>query len=296
MENFLPMKVSGFTFIRNAVKYDFPILESIRSILPVVDEMVIALGDSEDDTLSLLKQIDSPKIKIIHTVWDESLREGGKVLAVETDKALSAISPDSDWAFYLQGDEIVHEKYLDTIRQAMEKYKDDRSVDGLLFHYLHFYGSYDYVGTSRNWYRREIRIVRNGIGVYSYRDAQGFRKKENEKLRVKLIDACIYHYGWVKRPDIQQQKQNSSQRFYHSDEEIQKREIPGEVFDYSKVDSLQRFSGTHPAVIQDRIKRMNWTFSYDPTLKKPSLKEKLLGQIEKATGWRPFEYRNYILK
>ncbi len=106
------MKVSGFSFIRNAIQYDYPIVEAIQSILPLCDEFVIAVGRSEDQTLSLIQSIQSDKIRIIETVWDDSLREGGRVLAVETDKALAAIAPDSDWAFYIQGDEVVHEKYL----------------------------------------------------------------------------------------------------------------------------------------------------------------------------------------
>lgn len=290
------MKVSGFTFIRNAVKYDFPILEAIRSVLPLVDEMIVAVGQSEDDTENLILSLNSPKIRVIHTVWDDSLREGGKVLAAETNKALQAISPDADWAVYIQGDEVIHEKYIDTIRQAMEKYKDCREIDGLLLHYLHFYGSYDYVGSSRQWYRREIRIIRPGIGAYSYRDAQGFRKGNNQKLSVKLIDAYVYHYGWVKKPDTLQQKLNSSRKFYFSDEFIEKNVVPAESFDYSQIDSLQRFKGTHPAVIQDRINRMNWSFTYDLSCNHLSLKDRILGFIEKITGWRPFEYRNYKLK
>ena len=37
------MKVSGFTFLRNAQKLGYPFAQSIRSILPIVDEFVIAL-------------------------------------------------------------------------------------------------------------------------------------------------------------------------------------------------------------------------------------------------------------
>src|ERR1700742_1004044 len=106
------MKVAGFTFIRNAIKNDYPVVEAITSILPVCDEFIVALGNSEDETEQLIRNIGSAKIKIIHTVWDESLREGGKVLAAETDKALDAVSPDIDWCFYIQGDEVMHEQYL----------------------------------------------------------------------------------------------------------------------------------------------------------------------------------------
>ena len=142
------MFVSGFTFIRNAIKLDYPVKEAILSILPVVDEMVVAVGESDDDTRLLIESLGS-KIRIIDTIWDDSLREGGKVLAVETDKALSAVNPKADWCFYIQGDECVHEKYYDEIRAKMAFYKDNDKVDGLLFKYAHFYGSYDFLGDSK---------------------------------------------------------------------------------------------------------------------------------------------------
>ncbi len=132
------MKVTGFSFIKNAIIYDYPIIEAITSILPICDEFVVAVGESDDNTLDLIRNIDK-KIRIVETKWDESLREGGRVLAVETDKAFAAISDDTDWAFYIQGDEVVHEKYLDTIKDAMIRFKDDKIVDGLLFKYCHFY-------------------------------------------------------------------------------------------------------------------------------------------------------------
>jgi hypothetical protein len=174
------VKVAGFSFVRNAIKYDYPIIEAITSILPICDEFIVAVGNSEDDTLKLIKSIASDKIKIIETIWDDSLREGGQVLAKETDKAIHAISSDIDWAFYIQGDEVVHEKYLDEIKNSMLKWKDDKSVDGLLFNYRHFYGSYDYVADAPNWYRKEIRVIRPSQNIYSYKDAQGFRKNENK--------------------------------------------------------------------------------------------------------------------
>jgi hypothetical protein len=173
-----------FTFIRNAVQYDYPIVEAIKSILPLCDEFVVAVGKSEDNTLQLIQSIQDTRIRIIETEWDDSLREGGRVLAVETDKAYQAISDDVDWCFYIQGDEAVHEKYHPAIRNAMETYKDMPNIEGLLFDYLHFYGSYDYVGSSYRWYRKEVRIVRKRKDIYSYRDAQGFRKGANQKLTV----------------------------------------------------------------------------------------------------------------
>ena len=289
------MKVVGFTFIRNAIKYDYPIVEAITSILPICDSFVVAVGQSEDKTLELIQAIAPHKIKIVQTTWNDSLREGGQVLAVETNKALQAVEPDADWCFYIQGDEVVHEQYLPAIRQAMEAHQNNQKVDGLLFNYLHFYGSYDYVGASNRWYRREIRIVKNDKSIYSYRDDQGFRKGENEKLRVKLIDAYVYHYGWVKKPDAMQRKAESFHKFWHNDQWLEENIAKAQEFDYSQVDALSRFEGSHPKVMQSRIDNANWQFDFDLSRNTFSTKEKFKRFIESLTGHRPFEYKNYKL-
>lgn len=285
------MKVSGFTFIRNAILYDYPIVESINSILDICDEVVVAVGKSDDNTLQLIQNIPSSKIRIIETEWDLSLREGGRVLADETNKALASVALDSDWCFYIQGDEIVHEQYLQSIKSAMLKWKDHPEVEGLLFKYKHFYGSYDFEGDSRKWYRNEIRIIRNGLNIQSYRDAQGFRLN-NQKLNVKEIDAYIYHYGWVKPPELQSDKIRSFMSLWHKDDYVKKNE-PGQEFDYSKIDSLKKFEGKHPKVMLQRISQKNWSFHYDPSQKKFGIKSRFLHWIENTTSWRPGEYKNY---
>lgn len=285
------MKVVGFSFIRNAVKFDYPIVESITSILPICDEFIIALGNSDDNTEDLIKSIDSNKIRIIHTTWDDSLRKGGKVLAVETNKAFNQIK-EADWAFYIQGDEVIHEKYLPIIKESMEKCKDDQKVEGLLLNYTHFYGSYDFVGDSRRWYRREIRIIRADKNISSYKDAQGFRKNER-KLNVKHVNAWVYHYGWVKPPFKQQEKQKYFNTLWHDEDWIKKNVKQTNQFDYSTIDSLSLFEGTHPKVMQERINKLNWKFDFDPTKKNFGLKTKMLHWIEKKSGWRIGEYKNY---
>jgi glycosyltransferase involved in cell wall biosynthesis len=289
------MKVSGFTFVRNAVRYDYPVRESILSILPLCDEVIVAVGNSDDDTLGLIRSISSEKVRIVETVWDDSLRSGGLVLAVETDKAFASVSPHADWALYIQADEVIHEDYHPAIRSAMENHLADKKVEGLLFNYLHFYGSYDYVGESSRWYRREIRVVRNRRDIFSYRDAQGFRKKPNDKLRVKLIDAFVYHYGWVKDPRAMQRKQETFHALWHDDAWVDKHVARAEEFDYSGIDALRKFDGQHPAVMQERIRSKNWTFDHDVSRKRLSAKERIRRWVEALTGWRMGEYRNYRL-
>jgi len=287
------MKVTGFTFIRNALVYDYPVVEAIRSILPICDDFVVAVGKSDDATLELISSIDPVKIRIIETVWDDTLREGGRVLALETDKAYHAISDDTDWTFYIQGDEVVHEKYLKPIKNAMLKWQDHPEVDGLLFDYLHFYGSYDYVGSSGKWYPHEIRVIRKSESIYSYRDAQGFRKGDKRKLSVKPANAFMYHYGWVKEPAAMQRKQENFHKLWHPDNWIDKNVIKSNEFDYSAIDALELFRGTHPQVMQDRIENKNWKFDYDLSFSNMSLKDRLKQFLRKYTGIE-LGYKNYI--
>lgn len=287
------MKISGFSFIKNAVVYDYPVVEAIRSILPICDEFVVAVGKSDDDTLNLIKQIDKDKIRVVETVWDESLRSGGRVLALETDKAFSNISEDSDWAFYIQGDEVVHEKYLETVYDKMKQLKDVDYIDGLLFKYLHFYGSYDYVGASSNWYKNEIRVIKNNRSIYSYRDAQGFRKGDNEKLKVVPVDAYVYHYGWVKDPRAMQKKQENFHKLWHDDDWIDENVAKAEEFDYNSILSeLKLFNDTHPKVMEKRISEKNWKFDYDISFSRKSFKDRIRSFLQFAIG-NDFSYKNY---
>jgi len=287
------MKVTGFTFIRNALIYDYPVVEAIRSIMPVCDEFVVAVGKSDDATLELISQIDPVKIRIIETLWDDSLREGGQVLALETDKAYKAISDDTDWAFYIQGDEVLHEKYLEPVKNDMLKWKDHPEVDGLLFDYLHFYGSYDYVGSSGKWYPHEIRIIRKSDSIYSYRDAQGFRKGDNLKLNVKPANACMYHYGWVKDPTAMQRKQENFHKLWHPDTWLEKNVAKADEFDYSGIDALKLFDGTHPAVMLERIQKKNWKFDFDIAFSNLSVKDRFKIFLRKYLGIE-IGYKNYI--
>ena len=285
------MKISGFTFIRNGINLDYPFIESILSILPIVDEMIVVVGDCEDGTRESIVRLPSPKIKIIDTVWDENMRKGGEILAQQTNIALDNIS--GDWGFYIQGDEVLHEKYYENIVEKMKTNLHNEKVDGLLFNYLHFYGSYDFVGTSRKWYRNEIRIIRNNPKIRSYKDAQGFRKA-GKKLHVKNINASIYHYGWVRDPHAQLKKAQTFNKLWHDDDWIRDH-VSAEKFDYDLLENLEKFSETHPKVMQKRLSTKNWDFSYNPDKKRNSIKEKLSIWLEKITGYRIGEYKNYIL-
>lgn len=289
------MKIAGFTIIRNAIKYDYPVVEAITSILKLCDKFYVGVGKSDDNTRNLISAINSEKIKIIDTIWDDDLRQGGKILSIETNKVFDLIPNDFDWCFYIQSDECVHENDLNKIQEVMEIYKDDNLVDGLLFEYKHFYGHYNYIGIGSGWYKNEIRIIKNNKKIRSYKDAQGFRMIDDKKLRVKKTGAFIYHYGWVKPPEAQQAKQKSFHKMWHNDDWI-KNNIPDKNnFDYNNGDILEKYNGTHPAIFETRIKNAQWNFIYNKGKAKINIKYKILFFIEKLIGWRIGENKNYKL-
>lgn len=286
------MKVCGFTIIRNAIKYDYPVVEAIQSVLPLCDKFIVLIGKSDDDTEALIKSIPSDKIEIHYSVWDDSLREGGKVLAVETNKAFDLIDETFDWAIYIQSDEAIHELYHDAIKQYLIEYRSNTKVEGLLLKYLHFYGSYDYVGTSRKWYRNEIRIIKNNKSIRSFRDAQGFRIN-NRKLNVVPVEAYVYHYGWVKDPLIQARKHKDFNKLWHDDAYVAR--IAKEIYNYSDIDALALFKESHPEVMKQRIEKKNWDFDGSKITQRAGLKDKILYWFEATTGIRLFEYMNYTI-
>lgn len=292
------MKISGFSFVKNAVKLFYPIEEAIRSALPLVDEFVIACGDSDDGTTDLIRSIGDPKIKIIETTWDPKHFVKGAVNAVQTNIALDACT--GDWCFYLQADEVLHEKYIPVLRETMEKYLDHPEVEGLLFDYVHFYGSFDLYQVAHNWYAHEVRIVRNGIGARSWESAQGFRI-DGRKLNVVPANAEIFHYGWVRPPVRMMKKQIALSSVHHDKGWVQDR-YPDEeaAFDFGSLKTCRRFTGTHPAVMKDRIAATNWHVKPGKPNKKDHKHDRLwvriLTVLENAILRRKIgEYRNYVL-
>lgn len=252
------MKVSGFTFCRNAVRYDYPVVESIRSILPIVDEFVVNVGRCDDGTLDLVRSIENPKIRIVESVWDDALRKDGLIYSQQTNIALSRCT--GDWAFYLQADEVVHEDDLPKIVDATRAHITNQRVRGLLFRYLHFVG--DYRSTNPWFYHKAVRIIRNNGEIESCGDAVGFHLKATGQYLqsgprewLATSGARIFHYGWVKDPRTMAAKKQEQTKVYHGDtplpEEARLCESGSSVF--SDYPILKEFRGSHPCVMRTRV-------------------------------------------
>lgn len=277
----MTISISGFTFIRNGIELGFPFEASIRSLLPLVDEFVIAVGESQDETLERVRKLQDPKIKIIETVWNERMAERGFVYAQQ--KMIAQFACTGDWAFYLEGDELVHEAELDAIRASVDRHHANPAVEALVFDYLHFYGAPDWIATSPAWYRRECRLIRNTIRSYAP-DGQFWvamdRHKRGRTLHAALANAHIYHYGHVRKLHYMQQKLDKNTKYWDK--------APPKV-DYRQIDAqaVARFTGTHPALIADWLAHeAESAFAPDPlhVLSTREKKHRLSMKLERLFG------------
>ncbi|QDS87757.1 hypothetical protein EC9_19380 [Rosistilla ulvae] len=246
------MKVSGFTIARNAIHYDYPVVESITSILPIVDEMIVAVGQSCDGTRELIQSIDSPKIRIIDTVWDETSRQNGTVLAEQTNLALRECS--GDWCFYIQADEVIHEADLDRIQASMRRHVNNKRVEGLSFRYHHFRADYNIRDPLP--YRRQVRIVRANAGVQSVGDACGFNVQDR-KLVAAPTGAWVYHYGYVKPPKTMAAKSDYFLSLYDGRQVTPGEQTEEESYAWD-LKTCEPFRGSHPRIMEERIAAKDW--------------------------------------
>ncbi len=284
--------VSGFTIVRNAITLDFPVVASIRSLLPVCDEVVVNVGRSDDETLELVRSIGDPKIQILETEWDMTIRN--RVLGDETLRAMRACR--HPWGIYIQADEVLHERGAEELAAAIARHDADRRVEGLLVRYLHFYGDMDTIAVNRRWYRREVRAVRldPALDIRPYQGAQGFRVgPELRKIRARLTGAEMFHYGWARPTQALKAKRETNRVIYPWSREREARRpllpwFPG----------LTRFQGTHPDAAREWVDARR--HDVERRVEPPHFQAEFLrfyasDIIERLTGARVFEFRNYTV-
>ncbi len=275
------MKISGFTFLRNGVELGFPFEESICSLLPLVDEYVIAVGRSDDDTLERVRAIDDPKIAVIETTWNENSSDAGFVYAQQ--KMIAQYACTGDWAFYLEGDEVLHEQELESIQTSLERYHNDSEVEALVFDYYHFYGSPEWVAVSPEWYRRECRLIRNTIRTYAP-DGQYWvvmdRNRKGRAPRAAFAGAHIYHYGHTRKLHYLQSKVDQVSKYWGHQ--------PPEMNYDIDPKAICPFSGTHPSIMNSWLEQnAEQSFVPDPEhqLTRREKKHRLSMKLEHLLDW-----------
>ncbi len=275
----------------------YPFVESIKSLLPLVDELVVGVGCSEDSSRDLVAAIGDPKIRIVDTEWDPSKTKGGLLLSEKTNEVLNLCQ--NDWCVYLQADEVLHESDISEIRRQLELYEQDLSVEGLHFAYTHFYGAFDTIATSRLWYKEEVRAIRRSSGARSRGDAQGFRiparrlfRSPERRLKTKPARATVFHYGWVRPPKTMAIKSKLFHRLWHGES----RDADFESFQYEHIYGLKKFLGTHPSIMLPRVTSQDWQTVFRRPLLGCRMSEIRLwvsDLIERVIGRQPWPHRTH---
>lgn len=290
------MKISGFTYVRNGFEYQYPFIASIKSLLPIVEELIVVVGNSSDGTRKAIEELEEEKIRIVDSIWDNSLRSGGKLFAEQSN--IGVRNATGDWLIHLQADEVLMEDSRNKILQCIQDADSNENIDGILFPFLHFWGDYNHIRNTRRTHRFEVRAFKNNRNILSFRDSQGFRKygkkRNGEKLKVIKTKSVVFHYSYSRNPRIMKKKANYFKRFWHSDAWI-KRETNQDLFDFNLVDKLNVYNGSHPKYMKEIINNKDWEFNYNPSKSNMKFKDRILNAIEKMTKYRLFEYKNYIL-
>ncbi len=285
--------LSGFTIVRNAVQLDYPVIPAIRSILDICDEVVVNVGKSEDGTRDLVAGLGDPRIRILDTEWDFSCGSGA--LSIETNRAMAACR--GAWGLYIQADEVLHETGAAILVANLREWHGDPGVEGLLVDYVHFYGDFDTIATNRHWYRREVRCVRLGADIRSYQDAQGFRVGADlRRVRARATGARMFHYGWAGPSQAVRRKLAASKEiFTEAVDRLEARAARRHALDWTPL--LRPFRGTHPEAAREWIaaRRDGRERAVGPrSFRLGHLRLYLSDWIERLTGARVFEYRNYV--
>jgi len=292
--------ISGITFIKNGLTLGYPFKESIESIEPLCDEVIINVGFddptlvSDDGTYEFLRDtFTHKKFIFLKSWWDPNLRSGGEVLSLQTNLALAKAT--GKYCQYIQGDEVLHEDDLPAIHNGVIKLENERDIDGLIFNYRHFYGDVSIYKYSRNIYRREVRLIRNGAKIKSWKDAQGFRFSNDLKISAKGVDAKVYHYGWARAENVMRKKVKSFSKLYHQDSYVDK--VP--EFVYEKGWGMKQFLGTHPQVMNAWIEANKNSIDFSSMKLKwewnmPGLW--ISDLLESLTNYRIGEYKNFKYK
>jgi hypothetical protein len=274
------VSISGFTFIKNGEILGYPFIESIKSILPIVDEFIVNVGESEDDTLKAIKNLNDPKIKIIISQWNDKMQDRGYVYGQQ--KMIAQFNCIGDWAFYLEGDEVVHENDLPKIKELCEKYKNNKNVEAIVFDYYHFYGNSNSYLWSPGWYRKAPRIIKNSIRSYAPDGLFWLVIEKNKIGRYpKAIDSGIkiYHYGWVRSEEQMNLKSQKVQQYWNKSHK---------KIDYRKIDNtiLKEFKGIHPKIIQKWLPKEKGVFKVDLNhkLSKKEKKHRIMLKLEEIFG------------
>ena len=292
------VKISGVTFVKDAISLGYPFVESIKSIALLCDEVVINVGfgdpdlEHDDGTWEVLRGEFSQHARYIlmKSFWNPDAVTDGLILSQQMNIALRHCR--GKYCQYIQADEAVHEEDFPAIEEGIRQMEENPAIDGLVYNFLHFYADPYIRKHTRNTYRKEVRLIRNRPNIVSWKDAQGFRFDDSRKIHAVENPARIFHYGWSRREDIMDKKNKAFAQLYHG------REHQEQDFTYQHIWGLSPFKGSHPSCMKEWIehnRNPRDILSLPRNFEWKNITLAISDFIEKYSGYRIGEYKNYKL-
>lgn len=250
-------RLSAFSYLKNGVVFDYPFIESLLSIAPICDQIIVCYAsESTDGSREALEALQAklPQLELYPSkVWQTPGLSQGEVIRLAAEEAEAYC--DGDWLLHLQADEVYLNAEVLSIKNYLDQYHC-LDIDGFFFQVLHFYADYDMVigpqGAKAGWYQETMRLSRAGKAKH-IQDAwtQLLKEPQSKALRVPIR---IFHYGHVREKEAMRLKASYMERLYHDladDYEV----CAAQAFEYNAVpkELIEPFDAEHPETMLKRI-------------------------------------------
>lgn len=240
------MKIYGFTYVRNGETLGYPYLEAIRCLSELCDAVYVAVGDSTDCTRELVAAV--PAVHVIDTIWDDALRQGGKIFSIQANTALRELRKNHSegWALHLQADQIVLRDDFAQIRADFER-AEASGCDALAMRFLHFWHTPRAIAYSKRWFPQTVVAARVGSKVESVGDSQSL----GGYSKLFESDVNVFHYGHALGDKFYEQKQRTLHRWWHPDSAIDT--VMKKSAGKDREEPSLPYLGPHPVWMQSRL-------------------------------------------
>jgi glycosyltransferase involved in cell wall biosynthesis len=175
------MTISAFTMVTDGIKYGYPFIENIKSMLPLVDEYIIIDGGSTDGTRKAIESLNESKVKIVNdedTKWEYNW-DFWRIIH-NFNRGFQECK--GDIVLCLDADYIIHEDSYDGLFQS---FKDMINLNKIQSQYCR----YNFMLADRFFFKKDRTLAVN------------MKLCKEKRLNVKWgID--LEHWGWGAEPII----------------------------------------------------------------------------------------------
>lgn len=267
-----PPRLSAYSYLYQGVAFDYPFIESLQSVLPVVDELVVTYAEPcPDGTYEQLLRLAAhyPQLRLLPSrLWtapDKPL--DGSLIRQAAEEAMAACT--GDWLWHLQADEVYSNADAKKVRELVNV-SHHQDVHGFIFNVLHFYGDANTVvgpqGAAAGWYLQCVRLSRKGAGQHEG-DAWTQSLIPAVAHGLRRTDITLYHYGHLRQAAVAEDKNRFMYSLYRADGQRPAHFVRPEQTQHC----LVPFDGQHPESMAPRLARQRLQSQLAARPKKPRI-------------------------